>query len=185
MPTRKVQPVWQTGPGGTGLSTFYTLDSVDATVEIGAFFNTVKGIFSDTTSVAVPATGDVFDAATGQLSGAWSGGTASTHVGTTHSAYVAGTGAFVKWITGSVVGGHRVRGRTFICPILANSFDVDGTLTPGVLTTLNSAATTLAASGKIYVWHRPSSPGAADGSMHLIIAGQVQDKVTSLASRRH
>lgn len=185
MPTRKVQPVWQTGPGGVGLSTFYTLDSVDATTEIGTFFNAVKGIFSDTTSVAVPSSGDTFDASTGTLTGAWTGGTAATYTGTTHSAYVAGTGLFIKWRTGSVVGGHRVGGRTFICPVLSNTFDVDGTITSGALSTIQTAANTLAATGKIYVWHRPTSPGATDGSMHLIIAATVPDKVTSLASRRH
>lgn len=185
MPTRKVQPTWQIGPGGTGVSAFYTLDSVDATVEIGTFFNAVKGIFSDQTSVTVPATGDIFDASTGTLTGAWTGGTTATYTGTTHSAYVAGTGMFIKWITGSVVGGHRVRGRTFICPVLSNTFDVDGTITSGALSTIQTAATTLAATGKIYVWHRPSSHGAADGSMHLITGAQVPDKVTSLATRRH
>lgn len=185
MPMRRVQPLWQTGPGGTGLSTFYTLDSVDATVEIGAFFNTIKSLFSDQTSVTVPSNGDTLDASNGQLVGAWSGGTASTATGTTHSAYVAGTGCFVKWNTGVVVGGHRVKGRTFIAPILSADFDVTGNISSGALAVVQGAATTLAGSGKIYVWHRPKPRGATNGQMCLITSATVPNEVTSLSTRRH
>lgn len=185
MPARKVQVVWNTGPGGSGLSTFYTLESVDATVEIGTFFNAIKSLLSDTISISVPASGDTIEVTNGHLSGAWVGGTAATYTGTAHSAYAAGTGAFVKWLTSGIAGTHRVRGRTFICPLLVSGFDVDGTLSGSYVTAIQNAANTLAASGKLNIWHRPSAPGAVDGSLHTVIAAQVPDKVTSLATRRH
>ncbi len=184
MANRKYQCVWATGPGGVGLSTFYGDFGVDATPELNTFWAAVKSIFSDETSVTVPSNGDVFDPVTGLLTGAWVGGTTSTNVGTTHSAYVAGTGAYIKWNTSTVVTGHRDKGKTFIAPILANSFDTNGTLTSGVVTTLQNAANTLAATGKFYVWHRPNPAKGTPGSVALITSATVPDKVTSLATRR-
>jgi hypothetical protein len=182
---RRVRCTWNTGYGGPGLSTFYSLDSVDATVDLNTFWNAVKGVLSSTVNVAVPNSGDTLDAASGNLVGGWSGGTAGTYTGTSAGAYAAGTGAFIKWNTGSVVAGHRVVGRTYIAPILGAGYDTDGTIAGGYLTILQNAATALAGSGKIYVWHRPSGPGATDGQMVLITSATVPDKVTSLASRRH
>jgi hypothetical protein len=181
---RRVRCPWNTGAGGAGLSTFYTLDSIDATVELGTFWNAVKAVLSSTVNVAVPNSGDVLDASTGQLTGGWTGGTAASYTGTSAGAYAAGCGAFIKWGTSGVANGHRVRGRTFVTPILAAGYDTDGTIAGGYLTIIQNAATTLAATGKIYVWHRPTSPGGTDGQMFLITSGSVPDKVTSLKSRR-
>jgi len=84
-----------------------------------------------------------------------------------------------------VVAGHRVVGRTFIAPILSNSFDTNGTLTSGVVTTLQNAANTLAASGHLSIWHRPPVIGSPGGSLAGIVSATVPDKTTSLSSRRH
>lgn len=184
MPMRRVRIPWNTGAGGAGLSTFYTLDSVDATVELNTFWNAVKAVVSDTVNFSVPSNGDVLDAATGALTGAWTGGTAGTYTGTSHGAYAAGCGAFIKWNTGIVVNGHRVKGRTFIAPILSAGYDVDGTIASGYLSIIQNAATTLAGSGKIYVWHRPTPSSPGSGVMCLITSATVPDQTTSLRTRR-
>jgi|SRR6476661_4630503 len=186
MPARKYVCTWTTGvQGGAGISTFYSAFGTDATPDLNTFWAAVKTIFSDEVSVTVPSNGDVIDESTGLLTGAWTAGTAGTHSGTTHSAYPAGTGAFIKWNTGVVVAGHRVVGRTFIAPILSNSFDTNGTLTSGVVTTLQNAANTLAASGHLSIWHRPPVIGSPGGSLAGIVSATVPDKTTSLSSRRH
>jgi hypothetical protein len=132
----------------------------------------------------IPGSGDVVDETTGLITGAWTAGTAATITATGGTgAYAAGTGAFVRWQTNGIVAGRRVRGRTFLCPIITTGFDSNGTIASTQLGTLQTAATALAAAGKNQVWHRPS-PGGSDGSAHIVVAGTVPDKVTSLRTRR-
>jgi hypothetical protein len=186
MATRKYVCPWSTGSqGGAGISTFYSAFGTDMTSDLNTFWNAVKAVFSDEVTVSVPSSGDVFDETTGTLTGAWTAGTAGSYSGSSHGAYPAGTGAFIKWNTGTVIGGHRVKGRTFIAPILAAGFDVNGTLAGGYLTIIQNAATTLAGSGKMLVWHRPTTSGGSDGATAAVVSATVPDKTTSLASRRH
>src|ERR1043166_2204834 len=116
---RRVAVQWTTGIGGTGLSVFYTLDPVDVTTELGTFFGAIKSQFPNVVTWQVPSTGDMLDSETGVLVGGWSGGTGATTIAAGGTgAYVAGTGALIRWGTGSVVAGRRLRGRTFLCPLL-------------------------------------------------------------------
>lgn len=186
MASRKYVCTWTTGvQGGAGISTFYSAFGTDVTPDLNTFWGAVKSVFSDEVSVTVPTNGDVIDESTGLLTGAWTGGTGSTNAGSSHGAYAAGTGAFIKWNTGVVVGGHRVVGRTFIAPILAAGFDTNGTLAAGYVTIIQNAANTLAATGRLSIWHRPPVIGSPGGSMAPIVSATVPDKTTSLASRRH
>ena len=184
MPMVKTPVAWQTGIGGSGVSVFYCNFGSDITVELATFFNAVKANFPAVVTWDIPATGDVIDETNGEITGAWIGGTAATIVATGAGAYVGGTGAYVRWQTAGIVGGRRVRGRTFLCPLITTSFDTQGTILAGALTSFQTAATTLAGSGKLRVWHRPSGPGATDGSQHAVVGATVPDKVTSLRTRR-
>lgn len=186
MATRKTVCIWATGSqGGAGISTFYSAFGTDITTDLNTFWTSVKAVFSDEVTVTVPTNGDVIDESTGLLTGSWTGGTGSTNTGSSHGAYPAGTGAFIKWNTGAVVGGHRVVGRTFIAPMLAAGFDTNGSIAGGYMTILTGAANTLAATGKLLIWHRPPVIGAPGGSTHSVVSATVPDKTTSLASRRH
>jgi hypothetical protein len=184
MPMRKVPVAWQTGVGGVGVSVFYTPFGTDATVELATFFNAIKTQVPSVVTWDVPGTGDVVDEASGLITGAWIGGTPATVVATGAAIYAGGTGAYVKWQTGGIVAGRRVRGRTFLCPIINTGYDAQGTIGSGTLAVFGPAATTLAGSGKLLIWHRPSGPGATDGSSHAVVGASVPDKVTSLRSRR-
>jgi hypothetical protein len=184
VPIRKIPVSWTTGVGGVGVSNFYTIDSVDVTVELGTFFNAIKGVFPNVVTWQVPSTGDVLQIDNGKIIAGWVGGTAATVSGTSAAAYVAGTGAFVRWATSGVIDGRRVKGRTFLCPLLTGSFDTQGTLNNTDVTTLNAAAVALAGSGKLLIYSRPSGPGAVDGATSLVTGAQVPDKVTSLHTRR-
>lgn len=95
------------------------------------------------------------------------------------------TGACITWETGEVKNGRRVRGRTFVVPLASAYYDVDGTLTAGVITDLLNAATALAGGGFNFgVLSRPSTTGAADGSFHTVSSGRIADKTAILTSRR-
>jgi hypothetical protein len=90
----------------------------------------------------------------------------------------------VRWLTGAVVGTHKLLGRTYLVPVISGVYDNDGTITSTNLTTVQNAATTLVGSNKLIIWHRPTSPGGTDGTNRLAIGATVPDKVTSLKSRR-
>lgn len=181
---RRVQVLWTTGIGGSGLSVFYTLDPVDATAELGTFFNAIKGFFPNAVSWNVPSSGDMIDAATGTLVGGWSGGTAASIAATGGATpYVAGTGALVRWNTGGIVRGRRVKGRTFLAPLLTGLFDATGTLNDANVATMQTAVNNLAAAGKLRIWSRPPD-GSTPGGTFPVLSGTVADRVTSLRTRR-
>lgn len=181
---RKVPVAWTTGIGGTGVSVFYSGETDDLTTNLATFFNAIKSSFPNAVTWTIPAAGDKINDEDGALAGAWVGGTGATITGTGGSgAYVAGTGAYVRWVTGAVVGRRKLQGRTFLCPLMITSFDAFGTINDTEKTAMQNAATTLAATDKLIIWHRPS-PGGSDGTNRLVLAGVVPDKVTSLRSRR-
>jgi hypothetical protein len=166
------------------VSVFYTPFGTDATVELATFFNAIKAFFNNSISWNVPSSGDVVDEVSGLITGAWTAGTAASIVGGSSTAYAAGTGAYARWQTNGIVNGRRVKGRTFLCPLITSCYQTDGTILDANLATMNTAVTTLAAAGKLNIWHRPSAKGANDGSAHLVTAGTGPDKVTSLRTRR-
>lgn len=184
MSIRKIPVAWQTGVGGTGVSNFYSLFGTDPTVALALFINTIRIFFPPVVTWTVPSSGDVIDEVSGQITGAWTGGTAASNTGTGAAPYVAGTGAFVRWTTGDVVNGRRVKGRTFLCPLITTCFDAAGTLTDANVTNINAAVTTLVTTTDLVIWHRPSAIPGTDGQACDILSGQVGDKVTSLRTRR-
>lgn len=181
---RRVKVAWQTGAGGTGLSVFHSAAADDATASLGTFFNAIKALFPTAVSWSIPATGDTIDVATGVLTGTWVGGTAASITATGGGTYAAGTGLYVRWATALVVGGRRLQGRTFLCPVISGVYDNDGTITAGNLTTVGTAAAALVTAGKCGIWHRPTSPGASNGSFSSVTGSTVPDRVTSLRTRR-
>jgi hypothetical protein len=166
------------------VSIFYSTFGTDATANLGTFFTAIRDNFPTSVTWTIPSAGDVISDATGQLTGAWTAGTGASIAGTGATAYVGGTGLMVRWITGTVVSGHKLNGRTFLCPVLTTLFDTQGTINNSSLPGILTAAQTLAGAGKLVIWHRPTSKAAANGSSALIVGAAVPDKVTSLRSRR-
>lgn len=104
---------------------------------------------------------------------------------TSSGVYSAVSGAVINWNTDGLVNGRRVRGRTFIVPILSTAYDTAGSLTPAALSTLRDAATELVEGDGGYgfgVWSRPSSAGG--GSFHQAVGATVPDMTAVLRSRR-
>lgn len=181
---RRVPVAWTTGVGGAGVSVFYSGDTDDLTSNLGTFFTAIRAFFPNAVTWTIPAAGDKIFDDTGHLAGAWTGGTAATVSANGGAlAYVAGTGCSVRWITGAIVGTHKLQGRTFLNPMLTSMFDTSGTMTDANVATIQAAATALVASNKLLVWHRPPK-GGSTGTARLVIGATVADKVTSLRSRR-
>jgi hypothetical protein len=184
MPLRKVPVAWTTGIGGTGVSVFYSLEATDITVALGTFFTAIRTLFPPSVTWQIPASGDVINIPDGKITGSWSGGTAATVTGSGLANYVAGTGAYVRWQTSTIRDGRRIKGRTFLVPLITSAFDSSGTITDGNVTTLQSAATALAGTGTLTIWGRPRGKGATDGQAGTVVSGLVLDKVTSIRTRR-
>jgi hypothetical protein len=149
-----------------------------------AFFTAIRALFPTGLSWNIPSSGDEIDDATGQLTGGWlgSGGAVVTANGGA-TAYAAGTGTRVRWDTLVIAGGRRVRGGTFLAPLLASCYDGSGTIANANLASIQTAASAFAASGVAKgIWHRPVN--GAGGLYAAINTAQVPDKVTMLRSRR-
>jgi len=182
----RIQVAW-TGSSvtGGGLSTFYTMThSSVLTSSVAAFFNAIKAVLPSTTDIVVPGNGDTFDETNGQLNGTWSTGASTSLSGTGSGSYARGVGARVAWRTGTIRGGRRVRGSTFIAPIIVASYETDGSLQASTVTTIETAANGLitALSGDLIIWSRPR-PGLAGVGVPADSA-LVPDQVSWLRSRR-
>jgi hypothetical protein len=194
----RVRAKWQYPFGGPGLSTFYFTvtggapgSSADATTVAGRVrgaFDVAKTLLSTSTTVIVNPQVDVISDVTGDLVGGFSITPPATVTGTVAgndgpTAIMAG----MRLLTNDILGGRRVRGRSFFGPI-------SGTLTnfptpqAGIVTALNAfgvaliTATPPSAVAPAVVWNRPK-PGVG-GSMHQITSVTVAPDWWVMRSRR-
>lgn len=183
----RIRAAWQNWPGAPGVTTFYQDPAVaqaDA-ASVRTMFNAIAALLPSGLTVTVPATGDLIEENTGALSGSWSVTPAPTVVtGTGTGAYAGNAGAVMHWLTTTVVNGRRVRGRSFIVPLIGSAFFTDGSLATATITTLANAASAMIATtaDHFVVWHRPR-PGIP-GSKAPVVSSSVPDLAISLRSRR-
>jgi len=143
----RVRVTWDGLGGLPGVSTFYYPSSAPVLTGLTSFFNAIKGLVPSTLTWTIPNSGDTIDMTDGSLVGGWLGTGGGTVTGTqVGQTYAAGVGARVQWNTLGIVGGRRVRGATFIAPITGSNFDASGTIGSTALSTLQTAASALAAS---------------------------------------
>jgi len=179
---------WQNWPGAPGVSTFYAEAGADVstiTDALRAFYQALVTFLPTGLTIQVPSSGDIISDVDGSITGAWSDGTPVALVtGTAAGVYAGNAGAVVHWLTGGVVNGRRVRGRTFLVPLIGSSFDANGSLSAATITAITNAASTLVAAigTNMLVWHRPKTP--AIGSSFDVSAFRVPDLAISLRSRR-
>lgn len=147
-------------------------------------YQQLSGVLANTTGVTIPTSGDTIEDTTGELVGTWAAAGGGAVVGTAGNLAAAGVGASVSWLTGGIVRGHRLRGRSYIVPLSLQAYDSDGTLTAPALTAVQNFGNALVGGNVLAVWHRPTSKGAADGTSYGAIQARVRDKVAFLSSRR-
>ena len=181
---RRCEVVWTGLSGLPGVSVFYSDSASDPTGSLATFFNAVKSECPSPLSWQIPTGGDTLDVATGTLTGSWTGTGGTTIAATGPTAHASGTGAFVRWDTPLIVAGRRLRGRTFIAPLASTKYDNDGSLSAACQGILQAAAVALAATGKIGVWHRPTTASPASGAFATATNASCPDRVTSLRTRR-
>lgn len=184
---------WAGGAIGTGFTNFYFTEGIGtAQAAVDAcrqFLNTAFGTsgadLPTGVTITFPATVDVVEPGTGVLVTTLSVSAPGTIVGAGTGTYAAPSGGVISWVTGGVVNGHRVKGRTFCVPLNGSAYQNDGTLAAQTLSQFNSAASAfIAATPEFVVWHRPASITAGGGSTHPVLAFKINDRVAVLTSRR-
>lgn len=172
---------------GGGVTVLHFEGAEGAVPDVAAIKSAVTAmaaIIPQGVTITVPNSGDVIQDTDGTLVNVWTGSGGGSVAGTAPQQAAAGVGACIGWITGGIVNGRRLRGRTFIVPITINAFDVDGTITSSSLTALGTFANAVMASGGLAVWHRPTTATSTDGTSYAVLSNRVRDKVAVLTSRR-
>lgn len=192
--------VWQYRgfTGEPGYCRFNFQELVDPTAVQAAhsgirqFFIGISSLVKTTWTFTPPSVCQHYDVTTGDLNQEVTiptPGAAQPGTGLATSTYSGGTGAVVQWQTGAVLNGRKVRGRTFLVPLIL-SFESDGTLIASVITTITAAATTFrTTSGYTFaIYHRGPEAGGTGpvGSSAIVpvIGNTVPDRSAILRSRR-
>ena len=183
----KIPVSWGSWPGAPGVSTFYSFGGNldNDTAALRAFFNSLVAQIPSGITLSVPGVGDVIDDATGLINGAWNATAAPAIVtGTGSGVYAGNAGGVIHWLTAGVANGHRVRGRTFLVPLISTAFDSGGSLSTTALTAIRNAGSAMISSGAgdFRVWHRPVA--GAGGSSHVVLTSSCPDLAITLRSRR-
>lgn len=181
----KIPVSWTGGPGGPGVSVFYA-DAAQTipTGAIGTFFSAIKTMIPSSYTWTIPASGDIHDSATGALVGSWTQGSPQVIAATgSPTSYAASAGVVVRWTTDGIVNGRRVRGRTFLVPVVAAIYTSGGVLSTQVAVFQSAASALVTSSGaNLRIWHRPRAGSA--GSAHPISGAFVPSIAAVLRSRR-
>lgn len=182
--------VWTGGGIGTGYTTLFGGGAgAQAFADAASAF--VSAIVGSGVTAAIPATVtitpdgfvDLIDIPTGALTDSQGITPAVPITSTSSIVYAAPSGMCVTWTTAGVLGGKRVRGRTFFVPLVTTKYDTQGTL-------LDSFRTTSLAAAAIYrvgtwqpgIYHR--AVHGAGGSWFPITGHGIKDRVSFLSSRR-
>lgn len=170
---------------GPSVATFYATP-IDATTlaAIRAFYAAIASAMPTGLNVQVPNTGDQIESTDGTLIGSWTAGAVPAVVtGTGTGQWADGVGARVQWGTGGIHHGRRVKGSTFLVPLVSAAFEGGGGLVAATRNQLQAAAAALVtATGNMVIW---SKPGALnDGQESVVTSAFVPDAVSWLRSRR-
>jgi len=182
----RVRCTWAGAPiVGPGVSTFYFAEAATGfQADLVTFFDALTTRFPTGLAITIPAEGDQIESTDGSLVGGWAEGTNSSKVGSSGSVYAAGVGARVVWGTNGFTNGRRVRGSTFLAPLVSDCLATDGTLNDTARASIETAANALrtAQTGDFVIWQRPR--GATAGASSSVLTATVPDKIAWLRSRK-
>ena len=171
---------------GQGLSTFYFDNGIASGIagHVKAFFTGAKATFPSGITWTIPNSGDLLESTTGELTGGFvtTGGGTETSGGTGVN-FVQGAGGRVVWNTDGIFKGRRVRGATFMCPLVLDYWE--GANAISSVATGNwatQAANLITAEPTLCVLSRPS--GGVAGEVNVVTSATIPDKTSWLRSRR-
>ena len=174
---------WSGTSGGPGVTVLYGTDPTLLRNNLSTMLNTLKNYLPSSVTWTIEAAGDVIDPVDGSLQGAWAAGTEISYTGVATGSFSAPTGYSIRWETGTIVHGHRLRGRTYMVPATGTMFQNDGTIDTTALAAAQALVTTFATGpSTLVVYNRPK--GAVAGGYSTVISGSIKDKAVVLTSRR-
>lgn len=173
------------GVVGASVMTLYS-GSSSAGLPAAAYtwLNASKANFPPNVTFTVPNGGDILLDTTGVLTGAWTDTGGGTVTGTGTGGFAIGVGARVVWGTSGIVNGRRVKGSTFLVPLMSGSFETDGRLRAATIAALNTplqAFHTSMGTNQV-IWSRPV-PGRS-GSSSTVTSATIPVNPATLRSRR-
>jgi hypothetical protein len=187
MPFTQYRAEWSTPLGGSGYSILNSQASSAGPAQqfanqVGVFFTAIASNIPQGVTISFPEEA-TFHSDNGTILEYFPIDPPETVVPAFPGDYAGPAGLHIQWRTGTVVGGRRLLGRTFIVPLLASAFDPDGTLNPAIIAQVQDAAedlvtTSTSAAAALSVWSRTASLVAPVTSV------VVPDQATVLRSRR-
>jgi hypothetical protein len=201
----RIRTVWSSFPGAPGYTNLYfgTTDPLLAGATLAAasvrsFWQSLNGMIPNGASLLVESAVALIEDFSGEQTGELAVSPAPAVVtGTSTGAYTAPSGAVITWGTGAYRFGRKVKGRTYIVPLGAGSYDATGTLEATHQSGLQSAANALIATGAhLVVYSRPRAAKAAEridgsdavaarvGASTGVTSAVVADRAAVLRSRR-
>lgn len=171
-------------PGSAGGS---VADATDILARFRAVWELLDHLIDPAVRFDYEATCIAVEATTGVLTGAFTGTDPTTTIGTgTGDPLPRQTQGLIQWGTDTVIGGRRVKGRTYVPGLLEGSNSSTGLPALTTVSDMVTAAATVLAAGATasepVVWHRPGPGGA--GSHALITSAGASTKWAVLRSRR-
>lgn len=149
------------GPGHSPkVSIFFS----DADGDVAAFrnnlsvmLNAIAAYQSNQYSFRIDTSGDTFDEASGALIGSWTDSTLQSGTGLYSGQPMPDAAqVLLRWTTGQIVNGRRLRGRTYV-PGIAMDTTVNGNLNDGTVAIMSGLANDFVDSTTPpRIWHRPT-----------------------------
>ena len=182
--TFQYRPQWNSAHGGPGVSVFnvrlsgaaLTTGPQQIADNIHTFFADVAQHMPDDISFTFPAEVAEMNTTTGTLEAIHPVNAPAQVTGGNANSYMGAAGTSVIWHTEAIVAGRRLRGRTFLVPLVAGAFHTDGTListTAGlILQSANNLISDMENVGSLAVWSRT----------HGVLADVAQPSLATLGS---
>jgi hypothetical protein len=200
-PIQRIRVTWDGFIGAPGVSTFYANTAATLVPQLNTFFAALVNTFPTDVHIKVQPEGDELESTTGELTGGWAGGASAPVVGSGAGGYSAVSGELVQWKSPAVLSGRRLRGHTFLVPIVSAAYDASGQVAASYLAICQAAATALiaASAGNMLLYQRPrvARAGWTDYRGHVhpavtarsggygpVTTGTARAIVTELKSRR-
>lgn len=192
---RVIMGGWQGAPGlsqmyfrGAVPGAFDATDALNAVTAVHTFWTGVRSNFANSVTAQVQAVVSVIEATTGALVAEIQVAPPAVVVGSGGASYgPISSGASIYWHTTSVFNDRLLRGRTFLSPLIAGSYNASGAVSAIPLAAIKATADALVASASadMVVWHRPfPTKAAANGGYGSATGATVSDKASVLRSRR-
>lgn len=184
--------------GGPGLSTFYfatggavgSPECLEAANRVRAYFNNMASNIPTGQTVTVNPQVDLLDDLSGALQGSIVVAAPAVVTGTsTFARAPISTAVLVRFLTGQVIAGRRLVGRSFLSPVTIEDVAADGSFSSSNAANYAASAallgtTIVTATVKHRVWHRPNALTGAAGSSSDVTGYALGTKLAVLRSRR-